>query len=173
MNTIQPYSNGSESPPSRLESRSEDPLHRKSSKGPSKCRHNNRKNKDEKQHSSSSKSSSEKYDPCSESETEEDKRLMHKRISRHCSVQDSRTERDSSIDCYEKSIHHQIKEFKVIHPVDDRIREALDYRTYHPVDKSCHYDDEVASCKKRPKLGQTSTSPNDVASIRFVRPTLD
>lgn len=80
----------------------------------------------------------------SESEWGDEVFSTHKRHDRHRIAPNSVTETDSSSDRHEKIRHIHEKYLLVIRPVNDRSREALDFRIYLLGDKASGYDDEVA-----------------------------
>lgn len=97
INSVDTYININELPPSCSDSRSNELPCKMSSRRRSKRHHFKHENKDVKRHLGSSKSSKDKYDPRSESESEEEDRLMHKKNVRHRRIRDSGTDSESSV----------------------------------------------------------------------------
>lgn len=95
-------------------------------------------------HSCSSKSSQEKYDSYYELESGLDNRSKNLQYVRRSRVRDPKRDKKSLVDYHDKTKRHRHKDLQVIHLVDDRFSEALEYRTHCLADKPSHPDKEVA-----------------------------
>lgn len=84
-----------------------------------------------------------KYDTRSETKYEDDEQGKHKWHIHYCRARLFGMGTNSSVDCNGKSCRNRDNKLPEIHPVNDRLWEALHYRAHPLVETSSHYNDEV------------------------------
>lgn len=141
------------SPPSRTESALSSPSsdnqqehksnHRRSKRRSRSRRRHRRHSKDEKRSSTSDKSAK-PGESSSDSESDTDHEHQQRRHTRRLSPPRSGSDSDSSRGRRRKDRRSKEDLPKTIRPVNNRFRDALDFRTYRLVDTSPKYDDRVA-----------------------------
>lgn len=85
---------------------------------------------------------------------------MHKRRDRHRKARDSGTQSDSSVECRRRNRSTSEEDLSIIHPGNDRFRNALYYWTHRLADHTSRYNDEAAQSVA--KMGQTSAGPGEI-----------